>query len=107
MNQATALLWDGCSAFFAVKCRRPARLRAGVFDLGVKDQLMPFLCHVDLIGHWASLVVIAQFRRHALLIKLPAASALAVCEPTHDRKGEDKPDGDYSNEGVHFAAPSC
>ncbi len=37
MNQETALLRDGGSAFFAVKCRRPARLRAGVFDLDVKD----------------------------------------------------------------------
>jgi hypothetical protein len=91
MYQAAARLRDGGTAFFAVECRRPARLRAGVFDLGVKDQLMPFLCHVDLIGHLASLVVIAFFWLQKLPIKSPAELEVTVCKQTDQPESYDGP----------------
>jgi hypothetical protein len=39
---------------------------------------MPFLCHVDLIRHQASLVVIAFFWLQTLAVKYPAELAIAV-----------------------------
>ncbi|HFT1084488.1 TPA: hypothetical protein ACXI7C_000777 [Serratia marcescens] len=54
---------------------------------------MPFLCHVDLIGHWASLVVIAFFRLQALAIEGATEFAVTVGKQADQAESCDGPDG--------------
>ena len=58
MNKASACFRNVGAAFFTVRSSRSATLRAGIGDLGFKDQLMPFLSHVDNVSHFCSFVVV-------------------------------------------------